>query len=38
METLNLRNTWVTFLNVSLKMHAEIIAGGQTNQSSNENE
>ena len=32
MESLNLRNTWVTFLNVSLKMHADVIAGRQINQ------
>ena len=28
-EFLNLRNTWVWFLNVSLKMHADVIAGRQ---------
>ena len=32
MEILNLRNTWVLFLNESLKMQADIIAGGQFNQ------
>ena len=32
MESLNLRNTWVSFLNVSLKMHADVIAGRQINQ------
>ena len=31
MESLNLRNTWVWFLKVSLKMHADIIAGRQIN-------
>ena len=32
MEFLNLRNTWVWFLNVSLKIHADVIAGRQINQ------
>ena len=32
MEILNLRNTWVSFLNVSLKIHADVIAGRQINQ------
>ena len=32
MEFLNLRNTWVSFLNVSLNMHADVIAGRQINQ------
>ena len=27
MESFNLKNTWVSFLNVSLKMHADVIAG-----------
>ena len=35
MESLNLRNTWVSFLNVSLKMHANVIAGRQINQTLN---
>ena len=29
MEFLNLRNTWVSFLNVSLKIHADVIVGRQ---------
>ena len=32
MAFLKLRNTWVSFLNVSLKMHADVIAGRQINQ------
>ena len=32
MEFLNLRNTWVSFFNVSFKMHADVIAGTQNNQ------
>ena len=32
LEFLNLRNTWVWFLKVSLKMHADVIAGRQINQ------
>ena len=36
MESLNLRNTLVSFLNVSLKMHADVIAGRQISQTSNE--
>ena len=28
-EILKLRNIWVSFLNVSLKMHADLIAGRQ---------
>ena len=32
MEVLNLRNTWVPFLNVSLKKHADVIAVRQTDQ------
>ena len=32
MESLNLTNTWVWFLNLSLKMHADVIAGRQINQ------
>ena len=31
MEFLNLRNTCVSFLNVSLKLHADVIAGRQIN-------
>ena len=31
MESLNSRNTWVWFLKVSLKMHADVIAGRQIN-------
>ena len=34
MESLNLRNTWVWFHKVSLKMHADVIAGRQINQTS----
>ena len=30
---LNFRNTWLSFVNVSLKMHADVIAGRQINQS-----
>ena len=33
MESLNLRNFWVSFLNVSLEMHVEVIAGRQIDQS-----
>ena len=29
MEILYLRNTWVSFLNVSMRMHADVIAGWQ---------
>ena len=29
MELLNSKNSWVSFLNVSLKMHADVIAGTQ---------
>ena len=32
MESLNLRNTGVWFLEVSLKMRADVIAGRQINQ------
>ena len=32
MESINFRNTWVSFLNVSLKMHADVIASRQINQ------
>ena len=32
MEFLNLRNAWVSFLNVSLKMRADVIAGRQIDQ------
>ena len=35
MESLNLRNTCVSFLNVSLRMHADVIAGRQINQTLN---
>ena len=35
MEFLKLGNTWVSFLNVSIKMHADINAGRQTNQNWN---
>ena len=35
MESLNLGNTWVSFLNVSLKMHADVIPGRQINQTLN---
>ena len=35
-DSLNLRNTWISFLNVSLKMHADVIAGRQINQTLNE--
>ena len=35
MEPLNLRNTWASFLNVSLKMYADAIAGTQINQTEN---
>ena len=36
MEFLNLKNTWVWFLKVSLKIHADVIAGRQFNQTVNE--
>ena len=29
MESVNLRKTWVLFFNVSLKMHADVVAGSQ---------
>ena len=32
MKSLNLRITWVSLLNVSLKIHADVIAGRQINQ------
>ena len=35
MESLNLRNAWVWFLNASLEMHADVIAGRQINQTLN---
>ena len=35
MEYLNLKNTWVSFLNVSLKLRADVIAGRQINQTLN---
>ena len=35
MEILNLSKTWVSFLNVSVKMHADGIAGIQINQTWN---
>ena len=37
MESLNLKNGWVWFLNASLKMHADVIAGRQINQTLNKN-
>ena len=36
MESLILRNTWVSFLNVSLKKHTDVIAGREINQTYNE--
>ena len=35
MESLNLKNTWLSFLNVSLKKHANVIAGRKINQTEN---
>ena len=35
MESLLLRNTWVSFLDVSLKIQADVIAGRQINQTLN---
>ena len=35
MEFLKLRNTWVSFLNVSLRIHADVIAGRQNIQTLN---
>ena len=36
MDILNLRNTWVSFLNKFLEMHADVIADRQINQAQNE--
>ena len=35
MEILNARNVWVSLLNVSLEMHADVIARRQFNQTWN---
>ena len=32
MEFLNLRKTWVSLVNASLEMYADVITGKQTNQ------